>query len=95
MPDGQSRIATSARAKTEHMRNEATGLQVWSAAHGYPGDGLYREFHKKDETSGLHYWRVTGARVDLGEKDLYDPGSAAALARTHADAPTPTAETAS
>ncbi|MEX0781840.1 MAG: 1,4-alpha-glucan branching protein domain-containing protein [Dehalococcoidia bacterium] len=75
---GQSNVSVIAR-------NEATGLQVWSAAHGYPGDGLYREFHKKDETSGLHYWRVTGAKVDLGDKDLYDPGSAAAMARSHAD----------
>lgn len=66
-------------------RNERTGLQVWSAAHGYPGDGLYREFHKKDEVSGLHYWRVTGPDVDLGDKDEYDPGMAAAMARSHAD----------
>lgn len=65
-------------------RNERTGLQVWSAAHGYPGDGAYREFHKKDSESGLHYWRVTGEDVDLGAKDEYDPGMAAALARGHA-----------
>ncbi|MGE5595581.1 MAG: glycoside hydrolase family 57 protein [Hyphomicrobiales bacterium] len=66
-------------------RNERSGMQVWSAAHGYPGDGLYREFHKKDERSGLHYWRVTGPRVDLGDKDLYDPEAAAGMARQHAD----------
>ena len=35
-------------------RNERTGLQVWSAANGYPGDAAYREFHKKDAVSGLH-----------------------------------------
>jgi 1,4-alpha-glucan branching enzyme len=57
-------------------RNNRTGLQVWSAEHGYPGDFDYREFHKKDGASGLHYWRVTGARVDLGDKDLYDPARA-------------------
>jgi 1,4-alpha-glucan branching enzyme len=74
---GQSNVAVIAR-------NERTGLQVWSAAHGYPGDGVYREFHKKDDVSGLHYWRVTGSDVDLGEKDLYDPGMAAAQARSHA-----------
>jgi 1,4-alpha-glucan branching enzyme len=65
-------------------RNERTGLQVWSAAHGYPGDPAYREFHKKDDVSGLHYWRVTGPDVDLGDKDEYDPGLGAAVARGHA-----------
>jgi 1,4-alpha-glucan branching enzyme len=57
-------------------RNNRTGLQVWSAEHGYPGDYHYREFHKKDGASGLHYWKVTGARVDLGDKELYNPARA-------------------
>jgi 1,4-alpha-glucan branching enzyme len=65
-------------------RNETTGLQVWSADHGYPGDFNYREFHKKDGESGLHYWRVTGAGVDLGDKDLYDPNAAFARTEEHA-----------
>lgn len=54
-------------------RNERSGLQVWSAANGYPGDAAYREFHRKDAISGLHYWRVTGERVELGDKAEYDP----------------------
>lgn len=54
-------------------RNDRAGFQVWSAAHGYPGDGLYREFHKKDDKSGLHYWRLTSKDCDLGQKMLYDP----------------------
>ncbi|MCC7366748.1 MAG: DUF1957 domain-containing protein [Dehalococcoidia bacterium] len=66
-------------------RNERSGLQVWSAAHGYPGDASYREFHKKDGTSGLHYWRVTGPKVDLGDKADYEPNFAYAMARQHAD----------
>lgn len=66
-------------------RNERTGLQVWSAANGYPGDPAYREFHKKDDDSGLHYWRVTGAGVDLGDKAEYDPDIARMVARGHAD----------
>ena len=65
-------------------RNMATGLQVWSADHGYPGDFWYREFHKKDGDSGLHYWRVTGARVDLGNKQLYHPGQAFDRVHEHA-----------
>ncbi len=58
-------------------RNDRTGMQVWSAEWGYPGDYNYREFHSKDGLSGLHYWKVTGAQVDLGDKEYYDPHSAA------------------
>ncbi len=65
-------------------RNERTGAQVWSAAEGYPGDAAYREFHKKDDQSGLRYWRVTGPAADLGEKDVYDPRAAATQASAHA-----------
>lgn len=65
-------------------RNERTGMQVWSAAHGYPGDPAYREFHKKDSATGLHYWRVTGAGVDLGEKAEYDSAIAREVALAHA-----------
>lgn len=54
-------------------RNNSTGQQVWSADWGYPGDFDYREFHKKAGTSGLQYWRVTGAKVDLAHKDYYHP----------------------
>lgn len=66
-------------------RDEGTGLQVWSASHGYPGDFLYREFHRKDEHSGLKYWRVTGANVDLGQKELYDPQRALEQVGLHVD----------
>jgi 1,4-alpha-glucan branching enzyme len=58
-------------------RNNRTGLQVWSAEWGYPGDYDYREFHKKDGVSGMQYWRVSGARVDLADKDAYHPDWAA------------------
>jgi 1,4-alpha-glucan branching enzyme len=74
---GESGVAVLAR-------NERTGLQVWSASHGYPGDGVYREFHKKDSESGLHYWRLTGRDVDLGDKADYDPEPARAKASEHA-----------
>jgi 1,4-alpha-glucan branching enzyme len=65
-------------------RNVTTGLQVWSGDHGYPGEAAYREFHKKDGESGLHYWRVTGPRIDLGQKALYEPGPAFDRANGHA-----------
>jgi len=65
-------------------RNNRTGMQVWSAEWGYPGDFDYREFHKKDYISGLQYWRVTGARVDLGRKDWYHPDWARQKVGEHA-----------
>ena len=75
---GQSKVAVMAR-------NEQTGLQVWSAAHGYPGDSAYREFHKKDTQSGLHYWRVTSSDTELGDKAEYDPTAAAEATTRHAE----------
>jgi 1,4-alpha-glucan branching enzyme len=66
-------------------RENRTGLQVWSAEWGYPGDFDYREFHKKDGVSGLQYWRITGARVDLGDKDAYHPDWAQGHVVQHAD----------
>ena len=58
--------------------------QVWSAAQGYPGDPFYREFHRKDDRSGLRYWRVTDTTVDLGDKAEYDVDRAAERVREHA-----------
>ncbi len=89
--EGPARAGTTFRAYSVGSsgvavlaRNERTGLQVWSAEHGYPGDPAYREFHKKDDSGGLHYWRVTGPRVDLGEKAEYDPDAARKVALGHA-----------
>jgi 1,4-alpha-glucan branching enzyme len=65
-------------------RDEATAAQVWSRDWGYPGDGAYREFHKRDDRSGLPYWRVTNRLLDLGQKDIYNIEAARATARTHA-----------
>lgn len=56
-----------------YARNEIAGYQVWSADQGYPGDGWYREFHKKDGNSGMPYWRITGPKWDLAHKDFYNP----------------------
>ncbi len=66
-------------------RNSRTSLQVWSAEHGYPGEALYQDFHKRDGNSGLRYWRVTGPRVDLGHKEPYDPWRAEKMVKAHAE----------
>jgi 1,4-alpha-glucan branching enzyme len=54
-------------------RDEKTGIVVWSGEHGYPGCAEYLDFHKKHYPGGLRYWKVTGAKLDLGAKMLYWP----------------------
>ena len=66
-------------------RNTRSNLQVWSIAHGYPGDFDYRELERRDGLSGLRYWRVTGARIDLTAKDWYHPDWAEGKISIHAD----------
>lgn len=65
-------------------RNNRTGQQVWSGSFGYPGDEWYREFHRKDGVSGMQYWRVGGAEVDLGSKPPYNPEKAQERIGDHA-----------
>jgi 1,4-alpha-glucan branching enzyme len=65
-------------------RNNRTGQQVWSGTFGYPGDFLYREFHRKDGVSGMQYWRIGGREVDLGDKPPYEPHRAQEQVRGHA-----------
>ena len=67
------------------VRDPRTAVQVWSGDEGYPGDSVYLEFHKKSETGGHRYWRITGAQVDLGVKAVYDCPSAKERARAHAE----------
>lgn len=66
-------------------RNQRTALQVWSSEWGYPGDGNYREFHRRDPVSGFGYWKVTSRLVDLSAKEVYDPDAALRRAKEHAD----------
>jgi len=54
-------------------RDEKTGIVVWSGEHGYPGCAEYLDFHKKHYPGGLRYWKVTGAKLGLGDKMLYWP----------------------
>ncbi|PKM92972.1 MAG: 1,4-alpha-glucan branching protein, partial [Elusimicrobia bacterium HGW-Elusimicrobia-4] len=66
-------------------RNFETGLQVWSGEHGYPADGNYREFHKKDCDTGLQYWKVTSTKIDLGLKEIYNLKNVPARINDNAD----------
>jgi len=53
-------------------RNKTISSQVWDAKVGYPGNIYYREFHKKDHESGLHYHRITDKSLGFDEKELYN-----------------------
>ena len=66
-------------------RDPKTGIQVWSGDHGYPGDAVYLDFHKKRWPGGHRYWQVTHPRVDLGGKTAYYPNEAANRTRAHAE----------
>jgi 1,4-alpha-glucan branching enzyme len=71
-------------------RDPATGIQVWSGEHGYPGDEWYLEFHKKHiqkdgRTPGLRYWRISQNKADLGAKGIYEPHHAEQQSKSHAD----------
>jgi DNA-binding response OmpR family regulator len=59
------------------VRHPEVSGQVWSAMFGYPGDPAYREFHRKDERSGIRYWRVPDMTSGLGDKADYVPHEAA------------------
>ncbi|MFP5503785.1 MAG: 1,4-alpha-glucan branching protein domain-containing protein, partial [Candidatus Sericytochromatia bacterium] len=66
-------------------RRERASMQVWEADQGYPGDPWYREFHKRDGSSGMPYWRITGGDCDLADKAFYDPERAQERVEAHAD----------
>jgi 1,4-alpha-glucan branching enzyme len=69
---------------TVFPRDPRTGIQVWSGDGGYPGDPAYLDFHKKRWPGGHRYWRVTGSKVDMGDKQLYQPHEAAERTKAHA-----------
>jgi 1,4-alpha-glucan branching enzyme len=70
---------------TAFARDPRICEQVWSGAIGYPADGAYLEFHKKwGARRGLRYWKITGNKVDLGDKHLYHPPDTTARIYEHA-----------
>lgn len=65
-------------------RHPRVSEQVWSGSIGYPGNGVYLEFHKKHNERGLRYWKVTHNKAGLGEKDPYYPDDVPAKVYEHA-----------
>lgn len=54
-------------------RHPRVSEQVWSGSIGYPGDGIYLEFHRKHGERGLRYHKVTSNKTPLSNKDPYYP----------------------
>ena len=69
---------------TALARHPEVSEQVWSGEVGYPGDARYLEFHKRHGNDGLRYWRVTGPKVDLADKQPYVPDDVQASVFSHA-----------
>lgn len=66
-------------------RDNITGMQVWSAEWGYPGDFVYREFHKKSKQTGIQYWKITNKSPGMKLKEYYIPEEAFSRAKDHAN----------
>lgn len=64
------------RPVTVFTRDTGLSVQVWRHQVGYPGDGVYLDFHKKHADGRLRYWKITGADLDLAYKHLYYPDDA-------------------
>lgn len=70
-------LSAGKKAVAVFTRDPKSGLVVWSGEWGYPGDGWYNEFHKREMHSGLRLWRITSGEADLADKWYYDPSMAA------------------
>lgn len=66
-------------------RNAHMGQQVWGSTLGYPRDFDYRGSHLRAGTSGLQYWRITGANIDPAQRDYYHPDWASYKIEQHAE----------
>ncbi len=65
-------------------RHPKVSEQVWSGAIGYPGDGVYMEFHRKHGEQGLRYHKVTSTKTPLSDKQPYYPDDIAGKSFAHA-----------
>ncbi len=77
-------VACGDGTATVFARDPRTAVQVWSSDAGYPGDFNYLDFHKKRFPGGHRYWKVTGANVDIADKQTWDLHDAADRVKVHA-----------
>ena len=54
---------------------EVTNL-IWSSRNGYPTAAAYRDFHAREEFTGLRLWAVTSPDAGAEDKLPYDPEEA-------------------
>lgn len=69
---------------TLFVRDFQLSFQVWSHDMGYPGDGVYLDFHKRHAEGKLRYWKITHNKLDMALKDLYYPEDAERKLMEHA-----------
>ncbi|HET6694521.1 MAG TPA: 1,4-alpha-glucan branching protein, partial [Pedococcus sp.] len=75
-PHAAWRVAgTSVQAVPRDL--EVTNL-IWSSRSGYPAAGPYRDFHAREEYTGIHLWSITHPDALLEHKGRYDPEAARA-----------------
>jgi 1,4-alpha-glucan branching enzyme len=77
-------ISSTGHPVAVFARDPLSSQQVWSGKVGYPGDSRYLEFHKKRAPSGHRYWRVTDSRLELHQKEPYDPAAIPSAIDAHA-----------
>ena len=49
---------------------------IWSSRSGYPASGPYRDFHAREEFTGIRLWAITGSGLERGQKRPYEPEAA-------------------
>ncbi len=57
-------------------RDVPLSLQVWRHEIGYPGDGVYLDFHKRHSEGRHRYWKITHNKADMAYKEYYHPDDA-------------------
>ena len=67
---------TAGAPVTVLARDVEVSLQVWRHEIGYPGDGVYLDFHKKHGQGRLRYWKITHNKADMAFKHFYYPDDA-------------------
>lgn len=68
-----SGVLSTNESSVAFTRDVSLALQVWSGEIGYPADGVYLDFHKKEMNSMLRYWGVTSVKLDMAFKEVYQP----------------------
>ncbi|NOS35754.1 MAG: DUF1957 domain-containing protein [Deltaproteobacteria bacterium] len=61
---------------TLFVKDPLTGRAVAGLNGGYPSDGNYLDFSRRQLSSNLRYWRVTGGDGDLIDREEYHPDRA-------------------